>query len=591
MRFKSNTQNGFTVYAVTGVNTVSFAIDFDPAQVHGLLGFGVEREDHSENERYFMRGFKVFESLIPNPTTDIIVSTFEQPIQSFVWDDFTTKEKHEYTYFFYPFKGSPKNLDRTAAPIAIKVKTEDLFDATAHHHIFFNRGVMSSQAYKREFDNLAPDKLPAGKRQKAFDWLSRDLLKGLKTFLEQANAGDKILGCFYEFHYKEAVQLFKDALDRGVDVQLIIDAKVNEYTDKKGKFHESFPREANLRTLLGPGGVNFPAARVKLREASPNYIQHNKFAVFVDSNNVAKAVWTGSTNISEGGIFGHTNVGHWVIDGAIALKYRQYWELLHNDPSGKDFKKAIDALQKDLTADEVATIPNGIIPVFSPRTKQKMLDMYAQLLDDSLDVACITLAFGINTLFKSKLLDHNSSSPIVFMLLEKEDKANPEKPDEFVPLKIDQNVYQAFGSYLKDDLNRWSKETNQGIAGLNGHVIYVHSKFLLSNPLGENPIVITGSANFSENSTTLNDENMIIIKGDKRTADIYFTEFNRLFNHYYFRSIYNKTIAQNALNSAALKESLFLKEDDEWLQKYKVGRLKFKRIQMYRKMAGARIVL
>ena len=55
------------------------------------------------------------------------------------------------------------------------------------------------------------------------------------------------------------------------------------------------------------------------------------------------------------------------------------------------------------------------------------------------------------------------------------------------------------------------------------------------DPLGADPIVVTGSANFSKASTTDNDENMLLIRGNKRVADIYFTEFNRLFNHYYFQ--------------------------------------------------------
>ncbi len=69
----------------------------------------------------------------------------------------------------------------------------------------------------------------------------------------------------------------------------------------------------------------------------------------------------------------------------------------------------------------------------------------------------------------------------------------------------------------------------------------MHCKFLLHDPLGADPIVVTGSANFSEASTTGNDENMVIVRGDRRVADIYFTEFNRLFNHYYFRAVVERT--------------------------------------------------
>ena len=70
---------------------------------------------------------------------------------------------------------------------------------------------------------------------------------------------------------------------------------------------------------------------------------------------------------------------------------------------------------------------------------------------------------------------------------------------------------------------------------------YIHSKFLLMDPLGSDPIVVTGSANFSDASTNDNDENMLVIRGNRRVADIYFTEFNRLFNHYYFRAVQERT--------------------------------------------------
>ena len=148
MRFKSRKIAGYRAYAVTGVNTVSFAIDFRAANTSGLLGFAVERHDPTENERYFMYGMKVFESVIPNPDELTTVSTFDQPVQSFVWDDFTAKPDREYKYFFHPLKGEPKNLDRSAPPIRIGVRTEPLFsDGT--HDVFFNRGVASSQAYAR----------------------------------------------------------------------------------------------------------------------------------------------------------------------------------------------------------------------------------------------------------------------------------------------------------------------------------------------------------------------------------------------------------------------------------------------------------
>jgi hypothetical protein len=71
---------------------------------------------------------------------------------------------------------------------------------------------------------------------------------------------------------------------------------------------------------------------------------------------------------------------------------------------------------------------------------------------------------------------------------------------------------------------------------------------------------------------------MIIIKGNTRAADIYFTEFNRLFNHYYFRSVYESIKKSHATNTEA---SLFLSPNDNWLQKYKPGSLRYKRVMLF----------
>ena len=94
------------------------------------------------------------------------------------------------------------------------------------------------------------------------------------------------------------------------------------------------------------------------------------------------------------------------------------------------------------------------------------------------------------------------------------------------------------------------------------------------DPLGNDPIVVTGSANFSDASTNDNDENMLIIRGNQRVADIYFTEFNRLFNHYYFRSVQEAAQGRRARpqeRRRTPRRALFLAETDAWLAKYKPG--------------------
>jgi len=593
MRFKSAKVEGYAVYAISGTNVVSFAIDFEEADTKGLLGFAVERGEVGKNNRAYMKGFKVFKKVIPNPTKDTVVTTEFHPVQSFVWDDLAVKSNVEYEYFFHPLKGTPDNLDRSGKEIKIKIKTEPEFSKD-EHDVFFNRGAASSQAYSKRFGDTPPDDLPDGKRQEAFEWLSRSLDDAIIKFIGQAKPGDTLLGCFYEFHYKPVLDAFKAALDRGVNVKLIIDAKLNGTVDKDGKVtKENFPRDTNLDTI---GKAGLPMEHIIKREANSNAIQHNKFIVYLKgSKQTPTAVWTGSTNISEGGIFGQTNVGHWVRDADTAVKYKEYWQVLSTDPGAmendssadkskknKAYKKAVEIVSPDLPA--ISEIPVGVTPIFSPRSTLSALNTYAEMLNKAQKSSFVTLAFGINDLFKQGLKNNTSESHITFILLEKRDLPNPRSTKPFINIGAMNNVYQSWGSYLKDPLYSWIRETDTGRLKLNSHVKYIHSKFLLADPLSKDPIVVTGSANFSDASTRANDENMIIIRGSKRVADIYFTEFNRLFNHYYFRAI-SQLVAPTASTTGTTQEgSIFLNEKDTWLKNYAKGKLRYKRVKMFSTM-------
>jgi len=85
---------------------------------------------------------------------------------------------------------------------------------------------------------------------------------------------------------------------------------------------------------------------------------------------------------------------------------------------------------------------------------------------------------------------------------------------------------------------------------------------MLIDPLGDDPIVVTGSANFSDASTLQNDENMLVIRGNKRVADIYVGEYMRLWNHYAFREWAGK---QEKLEEAEFKH---LDTKNKWWKEY-----------------------
>lgn len=590
MRYKSNPNNDYTVYAVAGTNNVSFAIDSAKADTEGLLGFSIKRTDPGGGTR-FVNGLKVFLKDAKKYKAGTPVSTEVEPIQSLVWDDFTLDPGKQYTYVFIPVKGKPGGLI-PQKQITIKIKTEPAFSDNTHD-IFFNRGAASSQAYAREFDNKKPSALKGKKQQEAYSWLTRDLEPALLKFIGQAKKGETLLGCFYEFQYAEILTAFKKAIDKGVKVKLIVDMKQNQHT-VKGKEMPADPREKNIEALKKAG---IHKANIIYREANKNKIQHNKFIVYLKGpRSTPAAVWTGSTNITESGLFGQTNVGHWVKDNGLAKKYQAYWNLLSKDPGAKDGESAADkkkenagyvsavmAIQGDLSG----AIPKGTTPIYSPRKSLDMLERYFSLIDKAKNVSTITLAFGIAKDLKDLLEKHSEKSPITFMMLEKEDKATKKNVSTFVKLNAKNNVYEAFGAYIKDPVYEWVSETNAKIWKVANFITYIHSKFLIQDPLGDDPIVVTGSANFSANSTNANDENMIVIRGDLRTADIYFTEFNRIFNHYYYRSVMEELKRSDVEND---KKRYFLDDTDKWLDNYKKGSLRSKRVEMYVRMTGAKVL-
>jgi phosphatidylserine/phosphatidylglycerophosphate/cardiolipin synthase-like enzyme len=350
--------------------------------------------------------------------------------------------------------------------------------------------------------------------------------------------------------------------------------------------HEAFPRVVNLAAI---GVAQLPMDRIVLRAARPSAIAHNKFMVRVTAAGPSE-VWTGSTNLSQGGVSGQTNVGHWVRDAAVALAFERYWQLLSTDPGNpgadspegralnKAFRAEVEALSP--APADLRTAPTGTTAVFSPRASDTVLDSYAALLDSAKELGCITFAFGITAPFRTALQDNTADDAIVFMMLEKADRPAASGPHAAVVLKPANNVYEAWGSYLHDPVYQWARETNAGLLGLNTHVSYIHSKFLLIDPLGADPIVVTGSANFSTDSTDTNDENMLVVRGDRRVADIYWTEFNRLFNHYYFRSV-----TESVGTTASSDASLFLVEDASWQDKYAPGRLRAKRLALFADLA------
>ena len=134
---KSKTSNKLKINAISGTYVVLLGFNLPENLCQGLLGFSIHRQDHTENEAYYLSAMKAFKETDPGFPSGSLYSTKDHPIQSFQWADYSAKPGYTYTYTVTALKGSPSNL----VPIA-KTKIDISTESTegGSHDVYFNRG-------------------------------------------------------------------------------------------------------------------------------------------------------------------------------------------------------------------------------------------------------------------------------------------------------------------------------------------------------------------------------------------------------------------------------------------------------------------
>jgi len=540
---KWNSNKKISVHAISGSHVILLGLDAASAASKGLLGFAIQRTDHTEDEKYWLKGFKTFKETEHHKAPGSLKSTLEHPVQSFLWGDYTAKPHHKYTYKVVPLYGKPTEIEQRE-PVEITISTEN--EDHGVHAVYFNRGAAGSQAYNKKFGDTKP-----GSRE-AFKWLSRGLEEAMLDFIKNADGpGFALRAAVYEFSYEPVLEAFGSAAKSGADVKIICDAK----KDGPYKATEKTVEEAGIENLM-----------IK-RTANPSYISHNKFIVLLkvaEGEDGAKKlipieIWTGSTNYTAGGLFGQSNVGHIVRDHEAAEKYYRYWLKLSENPEAKDFRP---------WNVEHTPVPEGppeehsLNVIFSTRSTIKALEWYTERMENAEMMVNFTAAFGVNKLLVEVFKENREYLRYLILDNPGSTKTVRERTEE-IQLHEDNRV--AIGAYLEEDTGELHEWTRERLTGLNNHVKYLHTKYMIIDALSDDPILISGSANFSDNSTKNNDENMVIIRGNTRVVDMYLGEFMRLFNHFYFRDIANRQ-AQHPESEAHL--SSYLAPDDSWTAPY-----------------------
>ncbi len=538
-------------------NDVAFVAWQLPARILNCLGFAVYRTDSAGHEEPLPAwvGFSGDSNAGWKPNT-----TEVWPVQKFTWRDLTARRGETYTYRIVPMIGTPGNLTPGTAE-ALTTNSVAITEKRGDFSAFFNRGILSTQSLVHQLPagpSGAPNFLKLKERidqpgDPLRERLSGQLREAMLGLFARARAeGGKLYCAIYELTDPE---LEKTLLDNKDIVHIIL---ANTGTDDA----ENSP----ARQALHEAGADITDRMV------PNqHIAHNKFAILTASDGTPRAVWTGSTNWTDTGLCAQSNNGILIESADLAVYYMDYWNRLKNDDSaqGPDFR-ATNNQEHDVKADGGAT---GISLWFSPNTKQKSKPSSNAATPGDLDVVFTAMQEAKNAIL---FLVFQPGSPSI---VDQAASIQENNPNLFIHgAATDPGAVNDFSTHLfhrtgaqtdtdvvaaaavNDQFGYWEKELLK--SGPSAHAI-IHDKIVVIDPFSDECVVITGSHNLGYRASYNNDENLLIIRGNRKLAAAYTVHVMDVYDHYRWRFM---------LQSKGTSAWTGLASDDKWQDKYfKVG--------------------
>jgi phosphatidylserine/phosphatidylglycerophosphate/cardiolipin synthase-like enzyme len=559
------------------VNDDDALLFWRPSQpIAGCRGFAVQR-------RRQHAGSAVDESYLPNrmgfatePAINLVGKetdeaapplkpSSEWPFQRFSWTDHDANDGDTVSY-----RVIPVIRDAAGALQLVEAEASDWSPQrtlgtteTGTYQPFFNRAFVISQFMARY---LAEKKLTLKqfKEQITDDvedtirtFLSGELRTELLKLIDAAADDDfEIFAALFELSDAELVDKLVAV---GARAHLVLsNGSITKAADETTAQARARDENADARAKLIAAGVDVEATN---RFTSPGPLGHNKFLVRAHRDGTATAAWTGSTNWTPTGLCTQANNGLLINDAATADVYLQQWHRLRD--AGSDFPPALvtsnsaaravaddgadpgssstvwftrSARHVDLDAlrAEVAKAQQGILfLMFMPGATGVFADVMARSAEPNLYVRGVVseLPHGRNDESQAdvSLVDGSTTHQMSLDIVQPEGVAHP------------------FANFV-------AEVTHQQFLSQIGHAI-VHSKVLVIDPFSEGAIVITGSHNFSTSASAKNDENFVIIKGERALAEAYAVNALGVYQHYRWRAF----LGQNPHPFNGLED------DDTWM--------------------------
>ena len=333
------------------------------------------------------------------------------------------------------------------------------------------------------------------------------------------------------------------------------------------------------------------------------HIGHNKFVVHVPPVGGARSVLTGSTNWTSTGLAGQTNNALLVEDDAVAGAFLDYWNRMKIDalkrprPLSKEMKdnqqspafRASNATASRVPLPNGATVEIWFSPNRPERRKPTSKNKPAPVPPDLAEVyrrmrlakeAILFLAFypgqaGIDCII-GEAIDIGSKDRS--LLVTGAVSSAQAMPNYVAKTKAeDGDVVEEGASpatYDNDNVSivRAARIDDRSILGdlgaeqLTAHGTVgaiIHDKLVVIDPRSPDCTVILGSHNLGYKASYSNDENMLIVTGDRELAAAYAVHILDVYDHYRFRAIESERQRKGQKGWSG-----FLDTNDRWQNGY-----------------------
>lgn len=582
-------------FANNDVVTIAWSYGVKP---EGCMGFAIYRIDSTDQETALPS-----HAVFPGDTIKAGQTTAQFPIQKFYWKDVYARPvgdktgNYSFRYKVVPLEGRPDALTQmTSLPILTTNEVTVSGVCSPSLTAIFNRGLISTQHVSEALGgDISKNKLltmikdPANPLRKD---LAGDITGTLMNFVARSNKGGSIFAALYELTDVELVQALQ-AIGKKLNIVLaniVAKPKPGGSEETAGENDES---EAKLKASAGS---------LLYREAPSGHIVHNKFLIYQDAGGVPQAVLTGSCNWTDTGLCAQTNNSIVIEDKGVAARYMAYWTKLKADEvaheNGKPFQdtplRTFNATAKDLKLDSGSDEASTLTSYFSPNTpkqRSKAKGKAEAFPVDMKDLSDRVMAAKNAVLFLAFI----PGKPSITDFAAAAQKANknlfvrgcvtsPDAAGNFYydlkgtsPPKKQKGVKSpaspqdarviAANALDKTVPAGWQKEL------LNAGFAITHDKIVVIDPFAADCVVVTGSHNLGYQASYNNDENLVMIEGNKKLAMAYATHVLDVYDHFAWRW----TVNQGTKSDATLKTN-----PDDWLNWYfdaqgniKTAQLKF----------------